>query len=44
MIFLQIRNFNKVEQTTIEAIKEEAQAEVAMAAEDLNSSAKGKEV
>jgi TRAP-type C4-dicarboxylate transport system permease small subunit len=43
MIFLQIRNFNRVEQTTIEAIKEEAQAEVTMAAEDLKSSAKTKE-
>jgi TRAP-type C4-dicarboxylate transport system permease small subunit len=40
-IFLQIRNFNRVEQTTIEAIKEEARAEVTMAAEDLHSSAKG---
>jgi TRAP-type C4-dicarboxylate transport system permease small subunit len=40
-IFLQIRNFNKVEQTTIDAIKEEAKAEAAMAAEDLKSSAKG---
>jgi TRAP-type C4-dicarboxylate transport system permease small subunit len=43
-IFLQIRNFKKVEQTTIDAIKEEAKAEAAMAAEDLKSSAKGKGV
>jgi TRAP-type C4-dicarboxylate transport system permease small subunit len=42
-IFLQIRNFNKVEQTTIDAVKEEAKAEAAMAAEDLKSSEKGKE-
>jgi TRAP-type C4-dicarboxylate transport system permease small subunit len=41
-IFLQIRNFNKVEQTTIDAIKEEAKAEAAMAAEDLKTSANGK--
>ena len=35
-VYKQIRNFNKVEQTTLEAIKEEAEAEAALAKADMD--------
>jgi TRAP-type C4-dicarboxylate transport system permease small subunit len=39
-IYKQIRHFNKVEQTTLEAVKEEAESEAAFAKKDLETDKK----